>query len=78
MEIHTTISKLVALAAPRTRCFQETGSCISGSILDYWEQHTVGAMTSRWQTRMVRHPTTVGRRSCPHVQLPFERPLDAP
>jgi hypothetical protein len=26
-------------AAGRTRCFQETGYCVSGSILDYWEQH---------------------------------------
>jgi hypothetical protein len=29
----------VAQAAERTRCFQETGYCVSGPILDYWEQH---------------------------------------
>jgi hypothetical protein len=29
----------VARAAERTRCFQETGFCVSGPILDYWEQH---------------------------------------
>lgn len=26
-------------AAPRTRCFAETGQCISGPILDYWERN---------------------------------------
>ena len=28
-----------ARAAERTRCFPETGYCMSGTILDYWEQH---------------------------------------
>jgi hypothetical protein len=28
-----------ASAAPRQRCFSETGQCISGSILDYWERN---------------------------------------
>lgn len=28
-----------AAAAPRERCFKETGYCISGSILDYWEKN---------------------------------------
>jgi hypothetical protein len=27
-----------AQAAARTRCFQETGYCVTGSLLDYWEQ----------------------------------------
>jgi hypothetical protein len=26
-------------AAGRTRCFSQTGYCVSASILDYWEQH---------------------------------------
>jgi hypothetical protein len=29
----------VARAAERTRCFPETGYCVAGPILDYWEQH---------------------------------------
>jgi hypothetical protein len=28
-----------AQAAERTRCFAETGYCVAGPILDYWEQH---------------------------------------
>lgn len=26
-------------AAPRQRCFSETGKCVSGAILDYWERN---------------------------------------
>jgi len=26
-------------AAPRTRCFEQTGYCITGPILDYWERN---------------------------------------
>ncbi|MBC8164017.1 MAG: hypothetical protein H7Z42_22635 [Roseiflexaceae bacterium] len=26
-------------AAPRTRCFSETGKCVSGTMLDYWERN---------------------------------------
>jgi hypothetical protein len=28
-----------AQAAPRERCFPETGQCVSGAILEYWEKH---------------------------------------
>jgi hypothetical protein len=28
-----------AHAAERTRCFPETGYCMSGTILDYWEHN---------------------------------------
>jgi hypothetical protein len=30
---------LPAASAPRTRCFSETGLCVSGSILTYWERN---------------------------------------
>jgi hypothetical protein len=66
-----------AQATLRTRGIPEIGYCVSGSILDYWEQRNIGAAPSPWLSWMVRHPATVGRRSCPHGQLSFERPLDA-
>ena len=35
----TSLAAFPAEAAPRTRCFPETGFCVSGSILTYWERN---------------------------------------
>jgi len=38
MILGSLIPATAAQAQPRTRCFKETGFCVSGAILDYWER----------------------------------------
>ena len=52
-------------AAPRTRCFNETGKCVTGAILNYWEKngglavfgYPIGDLQTEWNNDGWNGPT---------------------